>query len=56
MATFLAWLLGRQHFDRESDRQGDLLAFKALACSEASKAVRMEIDLAMSGPVELYRF
>ena len=55
MAVFIAWLLGRHDIDKASDEQGDRLAFKALACREASRAVRMEIDLAMSGPVELYR-
>ena len=55
MTTLIAWLLGRREIDKESDAQGDRLAFKALACREASKAVRREIDLAMSGPVELYR-
>ena len=55
MAAIIAWLLGRADIDKESDAQGDRLAFKALACREASKAVRLEIDLAMSGPVALYR-
>ena len=56
MAVFLSWLLGRRDLDRDSDHAGDRLALKALACAEASTALRMEIDLLMAGPSAVYQF
>ncbi len=56
MAVFLSWLLGRYDLDREGDQVGDQLAFKALACAEASASVQMELDLLMSAPVAFYQF
>ena len=56
MAVFLSWLLGRHDLDRDSDAVGEQLAFKALACSDASTALRMEIDLLMLAPAALYQF